>query len=100
MGAVDLKSMEGTSQIRPANGWRSRAVHGVEREGECTEGERESERVGAGWVEGMCSHSIRRTGWLGKAGWPARGGDRRSSVTEQMKQSRLGPSAVPKRTVR
>ena len=50
MGAVDLKSMEGSARIQPANGRGSRAVHGVERERESEprERERESERKGVG----------------------------------------------------
>ena len=49
MGAVDLKSMEGNSRIWPANGWSSSSVHGVGRERESEL--RESDGVGAGWVE-------------------------------------------------
>ena len=48
MGAVDLKSMEGSARIRPANGRGSHAVHGVgrERESEPRERVREWARVG------------------------------------------------------
>jgi hypothetical protein len=46
LGAVDLKSMEGTARIRLANGRGSRAVHGVGRERESEP--RESERMGVG----------------------------------------------------
>ena len=45
MGAVDLKSMEGSSRNRPANGRSSSSVHGVGRERESELRERERERV-------------------------------------------------------
>ena len=48
MGAVDLKSMEGNSRIRPANGRSSCSAHGVGRERESEPREREKGRVGAG----------------------------------------------------
>ena len=48
MGAVDLKSMEGSSRIRLANGRSSSSAHGVgrERESETRERMREWARVG------------------------------------------------------
>ena len=48
MGAVDLKSMEGNSQIRPANGRSSRSAHGVGRERESETRERTRDEVGVG----------------------------------------------------
>ena len=52
MGEVDLKSMEGNSRIRPANGRSSRSAHGVgrERESEPREREKEWAHVGGGEV--------------------------------------------------
>ena len=46
-----MKSMERSSRIRPASGSRSSVVHGVGRVRESELRERESDGVGAGWVE-------------------------------------------------
>ena len=74
----------------------SRAVHGVGRERESEPRERERAREnGRGWVKGGAGLECRIRGGRGRARWPACGGDRRSSVTEQVKQSRRGPSAAP-----
>ena len=84
-GCGDLKSMKGSAQIRPANGRSSRSAHGVgrERKSEPRERAREWARVG----EGRCATL-------------SRGGDRRTTISKWLKQSRRGPFAVPKRTVR
>ena len=81
MGAVDLKSMEGNSRIRPANGRSSRSAHGVgrERESEPREREKEWAHVGGGKV-----HVFNAAYGDGqrRARGSARGGDRRTSVME------------------
>ena len=64
MGAVDLKSMEGNSRIRPANGRSSRSAHGVGREGESEL--RERERVGAGGWREVARLQCGVRGWPGK----------------------------------
>ena len=51
MGAVDLKSMEGSSRNQSANGSaHASSMASGERESELRE--RENEGLGAGWVEG------------------------------------------------
>ena len=81
MGAVDLKSMEGSSRNRPANGRSSSSVHGVGREGESELREREEEwaRVGGGKLPAFnAAYGDGQRRALGSA----RGGDRRTSVME------------------
>ena len=100
-----MKSMEGSSQNRPANGRSSRSAHGVGRERESEPRERvrvrERERKsGRRWVEGCARLQFGVRGRPGKVRWPARGGDRRFSVTEQVKQSASRTIRRPKRTVR
>ena len=65
MGAVDLKSMEGSSRNRPANGRSSSSVHGVGRERESEMRERERE-MRSGWVKGRYASSMWRTGMAGE----------------------------------
>ena len=48
MGAVDLKSMEGSARIRPASGRSSSSIHGVGRERESETRERTRDEVGVG----------------------------------------------------
>ena len=98
-----MKSTEGNTWIRPASGRSSCSAHGVgrERESEPREREREKERKsGRGWVDGCARLQFGIRGRSGKVRWPARGGDRRSSVTEQVKQSASRTVRRPKWTVR
>ena len=81
-------------RIRPANGRSSRSAHGVgrERKSEPRERVREWARVGGGEV--LAFNAAYGDG-QGRARRSARGGDRRTSVSEWLKQGRRGPSAAP-----
>ena len=93
-----MKSMEGNSRIRPANGRSSRSAHGVGRERESEP--RERERVGAGgwWEVARLQCGVR--------GWP----EESSRVGTWWRPTNLGHGVVeteslrtvrrPKRTVR
>ena len=48
MGAVDLKSMEGNTRIRPANGRSSSSARGIGRERESETRERTRDELGVG----------------------------------------------------
>ena len=98
MGAVDLKSMEGSSRNRPANGRSSSSVHGVERERESEL--RERGRVGAGGWRGVVRLQCGVLGWPGTS----------STVGKWRRPTNLGLGVVetepswtvrsPKQTVR
>ena len=60
-----MKSMEGSSQNRPANGRRTSSVHGVGRERESELRERERGRVGAGGWRGVVRLQCGVLGWPG-----------------------------------
>jgi hypothetical protein len=88
-----LKSMEGSLRNRPANGsTHAPSMASGERQSELRERERGH---GRGVCRGRCTTSMRRTGRSGRARRSACGGDRLSSVTEQVKQSHRGSSAAP-----
>ena len=89
-----MKSMEGSTRIRPANGRSSRSAHGVgrERESETRERTREWARVGG---EDVLVFNAAYGDGQRQARRSARGGDRRTSVSEWLKQGRRGPSAAP-----
>ena len=100
MGAVDLKSMEGSVRIQPANGRSSRSAHGVGRERKSEPRERESKRVGTGGWRGGARLQCGVRGWPGTS----------STVGTWRRPTNLGLGVVetepsqtvrrPKRTVR
>ena len=89
-----MKSMKGSAQIRPANGRSSRSAHDIGREGgsEPRERVREWARVGGGEV--LAFNAVYGDD-QGRARRSARGGDRRTLVSEWLKQSRRKPFAAP-----